>query len=65
MRILHSDPLAYTQWSSKGLPGVKPKQLNNVQIEAIELALDKPFQLIQGPPGRRDDIVKLQVAIIA
>ena len=42
--IFHFDPLAKTLWCSN-------KKLNLVQIEAVQLALTKRFQLIQGPPG--------------
>ena len=42
--IFHWDFLARTLWHSG-------KQLNPVQTEAVELVLNKRFQLIQGPPG--------------
>ena len=42
--ILHHDKLATTLWCSN-------KKLNHVQMKAVQLALTKRFQLIQGPPG--------------
>ena len=42
--ILHHDTLATTLWCSN-------KKLNPVQMKAVQLALTKRFQLIQGPPG--------------
>ena len=42
--ILHHDTLATTLWCSN-------KKLNRVQMKAVQLALTKRFQLIQGPPG--------------
>ena len=42
--IFHHDPLATTLWYSD-------KKLNHVQMKAVQLALTKRFQLIQGPPG--------------
>ena len=43
--LFHCDKLATTLWSNG-------KKLNPVQIEAVELALQYNFQLIQGPPGQ-------------
>ena len=42
--IFRDDNLAITLWCSN-------KKLNPVQMEAVQLALTKRFQLIQGPPG--------------
>ena len=42
--ILQHDSLATTLWCSN-------KKLNRVQMKAVQLALTKRFQLIQGPPG--------------
>ena len=42
--IFHIDTLATTLWCSN-------KKLNPVQMKAVQLALSKRFQLIQGPPG--------------
>ena len=42
--IFRDDNLAITLWCSN-------KKLNPVQMEAVQLALTKRFQWIQGPPG--------------
>ena len=44
LQILKSDKLARRLWKLD-------KPLNEVQLEAMELALENRFQLIQGPPG--------------
>ena len=49
MEVVDEDPFvkSISQWSSE--PG---KKLNKGQEHAMDLALKKPFQLIQGPPGK-------------
>ena len=49
-RITDSDELAksISKWSS---PVTASISLNEWQNEAMDIALRKPFQLIQGPPG--------------
>ena len=43
-QILSNDTLAWNLWNCD-------KKLNAKQREAIELAIERNFQLIQGPPG--------------
>ena len=43
-KILKNDSLALRLWDSN-------KKLNAEQCRAIELAIKRKFQLIQGPPG--------------
>jgi hypothetical protein len=50
-RIMHQDELAMSisKWSSSATDSIA---LNEWQEEAMDNALHKSFQLIQGPPGR-------------
>ena len=45
-----------SEWSSDSSGVHDPKFLNKWQKKAMEMALDKPFQLIQGPPGKHYSI---------
>jgi len=44
MTQIKQDPLVYKLWSGR-------QQLNREQREAVEIAVQNKFQLIQGPPG--------------
>ena len=47
--IVAHDDLATSIWAPKGAG--QTKVLNRGQMKAMDLALGKKFQLIQGPPG--------------
>ena len=49
--IARQDVLAFSlsKWATPEPP--EAKELNDGQKKAMDLALSKPFQLIQGPPG--------------
>ena len=55
---MKTDKLAesISEWSSDSSGVHDPKFLNKWQKKAMEMALDKPFQLIQGPPGKQWDM---------
>lgn len=43
-------------WDDHG-SGLKKETLNEMQTEALEMAVHQRFSLIQGPPGKRSSFI--------